>query len=78
MVDASNFAWGTTEDLWLPCVKVRIEVDHGDGAVCAVDGTQEWQGDGVVASKCDDSRKCLSVLCWTLLLGIRCRGAGQD
>lgn len=75
MIDASNFAWGASKHLWLPCVKMRVEVNYGDGAVCAVDGTQEWQGDGMVTSKRDDPRKRFTILCWALLFGIRCRSA---
>jgi hypothetical protein len=37
MVDAGNLAWRSPEDLWLPCVKMRVEVDHRDWTVSAVD-----------------------------------------
>lgn len=39
VVDTGNFARGTSEHLWLPCVKMGVEVDHGDGAISTVDGS---------------------------------------
>ena len=41
---------GAAKDLGLPGVEVRVEVDDGDGAVGFVDGAEEGQGYGVVAS----------------------------
>jgi hypothetical protein len=56
MVDASYFARGASKYFWLPCIKMRIEVDDGDGTVCAVDGSQKGECDCVVSTQCDDSR----------------------
>lgn len=36
-------------------VEVAVEVDHRDGAVGTVDGSQERQGDGVVPAEGDDA-----------------------
>ncbi len=39
------------EDLGLPGVEVRVEVDDRDGAVGFVDGSEEGEGYGVVATE---------------------------
>lgn len=55
VVDASDLAGRTTEDLWLPGVEVRVEVDDGDGTVSTVDGAEEREGNGVVTAEGDNS-----------------------
>lgn len=45
-------------------------MDDGNWTVGAVDGTEEREGDGVVAAEGDDTGKSLSILCWSLLLCI--------
>ena len=57
---------------------MRVEVDYGDGTVGTVDGTKEWEGDGVVAAEGDDSWQGLTVLCGAFLLGVCGGGAGED
>jgi len=78
MVDASDLARGSSKDFWLPSIKMRVEVDHRDGTVSAVDGAEEGQGDCVVATKCNYSGEGLPILCWTFLFGIGCWSTGQD
>jgi hypothetical protein len=78
MVDASHLARGSTKDLGLPGVEMGVEVDDGDRTVSTVDGAEEGEGDGVVSTEGDNSGKCLSVLCWPLLLGVGCWRARQD
>lgn len=45
VVYAGDFARGAAEDLGLPCVEVRVEVDHSDWTIGAVHGTQDGEGD---------------------------------
>lgn len=49
-----------------------------DGPVCSIDRAQEGKSDGMVSTKCDNSRKRPFILCWTFLLGVGCWRAGQD
>ena len=41
VVDAGLFAGCAAEHLGLPRVEMGIEVDHGDGAVGSVDGSEQ-------------------------------------
>jgi hypothetical protein len=70
VVDACNLAWGAAEDLGLPGVKVRVEVDHGDWAVGLVHAAKDWEGDGVVAAHGDDTGESLALLRETGLFGV--------
>lgn len=78
MVDAGHFAWRTTKDLWLPSIKMRVEVYHRDWTVSAVDRSEKRQSDCVITSEGDDSGKSLSILRWTFLFGVSRWSAGQD
>lgn len=78
VVDAGDLAGRAAEDLWLPGIEMRIEVDDGDGAVGAVDGAEEGERDGVVAAEGDDAGEGLAVLCWAFLVGIGGRGSRED
>lgn len=78
MIDRCNLARRTTKDLWLPCIEMRIEVNHGDGTIGTVDRSQKRKSDRVVSSKSYDSGKCLSVLCWTQFLCVGSWCAAQD
>ena len=64
MVDAGLVGWRTTEDLWLPGIQVRVEVDDSDRAVRTVHGAEERKSDGVVAAEGDDTGQSLAVLAW--------------
>ena len=55
VVDGSLFGGGAAEDFGAPGVEVRVEVDDADGAVGFVDGAEEGEGYGVVASEGDDA-----------------------
>jgi hypothetical protein len=39
-----------------------VKVDHADGTVLAVDGAEEGEGNGVVTSESNQTRKCLALL----------------
>ena len=41
---------------------MAVKVDDGDGTVFAVDGTEERECDGMVASEGDQARKCSTLL----------------
>lgn len=57
---------------------MAVEVDHAHGAVGAVDGPQQGEGDGVVTSERDDPGQGLALLGRADLLGVGRRLAGQD
>ncbi len=78
VVDAGDLRGRAAEDLGAPRVQVAVEVDDRDGAVGAVDGAQQRQGDGVVAAEGDDARERLAVLGWALLPGVRLGRARED
>jgi hypothetical protein len=78
VVDAGHFAWGSTKDLWLPSIKMRVEVYHRDWAVSAVDRSEKRQSDCVITSEGDNPGKSLSILRWTFFFGVGRWSAGQD
>ena len=78
MVDACDFAWSAAEDLGLPGVEVRVEVDHSDRAVGFVHAAKDGEGDGVVAAHGDDTREGLALLCESGLFGVGGRLAHED
>jgi len=41
---------------------MAVKVDDGDGTVFTVDGTEERECDGMVASEGDQTRKCGTLL----------------
>lgn len=55
-----------------------VKVDDSDRSVGLVHATQKWQSDGVVASKRDDTRQCLTVLGDTCCLSISCWLSHED
>lgn len=70
VVDACDFARGASEDLGLPCVKVRVEVDHSDWAVSTVHGAQDGERDGVITAHCNNTRESLALLRESRLSGV--------
>jgi hypothetical protein len=50
---------------------MAVKMYHGDGPICAVDGTQQWESNCVVAAERDDARQCSPILGWARLFGIR-------
>lgn len=78
VVDGRLLGRCTPKDLGLPCVQVRVEVDHADWAVCFVDAAQQGEGDGVVAAQSDDSRECLAGFANAGLFGRRVWRACQE
>lgn len=53
-------------------------MDHGDGAVGAVDGAQEGEGDGVVSAEGDDAGEGLPLDPGAAFVGVGGGGAGED
>jgi hypothetical protein len=43
-------------------LQVAVKVDDSDGSVFSVDGTKKRECDGVVSSKCDQTRECFASL----------------
>jgi hypothetical protein len=78
MVDAGNLAWGSSKNLWLPCVKMGIEVDDRDRTVSTVDGPEQRESDSVISTEGDDSGECLSVLSRSLLLRVSSGSTGEN
>jgi hypothetical protein len=62
MVDGCDLGWGSSKDLWLPCVEMGVEMDDRDGSVSLVHGAQKRQSYSVVTSEGQDTRQCLSML----------------
>lgn len=60
------------------CVEMAVKVNHRDGSVGTVDGAQQRQGDGVVASESDETGQRLAELGWALLLAISGRSAREE
>lgn len=56
MVDAGLLARSSTEDLWLPGVKMRIKVYDGNWTVGTIHAAQQWEGNGVVTPQSDHTR----------------------
>ena len=54
-----------------PCVQVGVEVDYGYGAVDFVQSAESGEGDGVVASECQELG-CAAVCDGALLVGCGC------
>lgn len=78
VVDAGNLGGCASEDLGLPGVEVRVEVDDGDGAVCFVHAPEQRESDGVVASEGDDTWEDFSVLGDADVVGFRCGCPHED
>ena len=78
MVDRCNFARGTAEDLWLPRVKVTVEVDDSHRSVCAVHAAEQRQSDGVITAHGDHTREGLIFLRKSRLVGVSGRVAHED
>jgi len=78
VVDAGLLGRSTAEDLWLPGVQVRVEVDDCDRAVGAVHAAEQRQGDGVVTAESDHTRERLALLGGTLEVGVGVRLAHED
>lgn len=57
---------------------MAVKVHYRHGAVCAVDGAQQRQGDGVVAAEGDDARQGLALLGWAGLVRVGCWIARED
>lgn len=57
---------------------MAVEVDHRDGSICAVDGSQQREGDGVVTAQRDDTGKCLALLRGAELVGVGGGGTRED
>lgn len=60
------------------CIEMAVKVNNRYRTVGAVDGTQQREGDGVVASQRDDPRQGLAVLGRAFLLSVCLGGAGED
>lgn len=69
---------GELSEKALTGVQVAIEVDHRDGSICAVDGSQQREGDGVVTAQRDDTGKCLALLRGAELVGVGGGGTRED
>lgn len=41
--------------LELTCVQMAVEVDDGYRSVGAIDRAEQWKGDGMVTSQCDQT-----------------------
>ncbi len=78
VVDGCLLGRRTTEDLGLPGIQVRVEVDHRDRSVGFIDAAQQRQGDGMVPSECYHARECLAGFADTGLVGGRERCAGEE
>lgn len=57
---------------------MAVEVDHRDGPICAVDRSQQGEGDGVVTAQCDDTGKRLALLRGAELVRIGGGGTRED
>ena len=71
VVDAGLLGGCTPEDLRLPGVQVRVEVDDRDRTVGTIHAAEQRQCDGVVAAQRDHTREGLA-----LLRRARSRGIG--
>ena len=78
MIDGSLCAGGAAEDGGLPCVQMAVEVDHGDGAVGAVDAAQEGKRDGMVATEGDDTREGATGFTRAGEVRVRAGSAGEE
>lgn len=61
VVDGGNLGGRAAEDLGLPSVEMAVKVDDRHRPVGAVDGPQQRQGDGVVATQGNDSGQRLAL-----------------
>lgn len=78
VVDACHLRRGSTEDLGLPGIEVRIEVDDRDGAVGTVERAQQREGDRVVTTHGDDARQGPAMLGQAVGIGVGMRVAHED
>jgi hypothetical protein len=78
VVDAGHLGRGAAEHLRAPGVEMAVEVDYRHGAIGAVDGAEQRQGDGVVTTERDDAGQGLAVLGRTFLPGVGLGRAGKE
>lgn len=78
VVDSRGLGRGTTENLRLPRIQVRIKVDHGNRSINLVDASQQRKCDGVVATQSDNARRSLALDAGARLIGVRGRLPGQQ
>lgn len=57
---------------------MAVKVDDRHRPVSTVDGSKQWQGDGVVSAERDDARQGPSVLRGPLLVRRGCRGPREN
>lgn len=51
-----------TENLWLPCIEMRVEVNDFGSSIDRIDRSQQRQDDRMVSSESDDSWMRLATL----------------
>lgn len=78
VVDRSNFARSTAENLRLPCVKMTVEVDNSHRSIRAVHAAEQRQSDRVVTAHGDHTREGLVFLREPRLVGVSGRVAHED
>lgn len=78
VVDRCHFAWGTAEDLWLPCIKMTIKMDDSHRSIRAVHAAEQRQSDGVIAAHGDHTWESLIFLRKSRLVGVSGRVAHED
>lgn len=78
VVDTCDFARSAAEDLGLPCVKVRVKVNHSDWTISAVHAAKYGKGDGVVAAHGDDTWESLALCRQPRLFSVGGRLAHED
>jgi hypothetical protein len=78
VVDRCDLARGTAKDLWLPRVKVTVEVDDGHRPIRAVHTAEQRQSDGVITAHGDHTREGLVFLRESRLVGVSGRVAHED
>ena len=69
MIDSSLLGRRASEYFRLPGVEVAVEVNHTDGPVGLVYGSEKREGDGVVTSESDEARERFAELRYTRFTG---------
>lgn len=78
VVDGCHLARSTAEDLWLPRVKVTVEMDDGHRSIRAVHAAEQRQSDGVITAHGDNTREGLVFLRESRLVSVSGRVAHED